>query len=242
MEKSNLIFLDTETTGRGPESRLCQVAYKFDGKESESLFKPPVPIEIEAMAVSHITNRMVENKESFLGSKMHQHLQEILSGDNILVAHNAEFDAEMLRRENLPIGKAIDTFKIAQYLDSEALIPRFSLQYLRYYFDLDVADAPAHNALGDVRVLEKLFDLLCDKMTTIPPDEEAIIQKMIDISAHPIFVKRFNFGKYRGELVGEVALRDSGYLRWLLEEKVKERDQGRENDANWIHTLEHYLK
>jgi DNA polymerase III epsilon subunit-like protein len=242
MDKTKLVFLDTETTGRGPESRLCQVAYKMGNEEFESLFKPPVPIEIEAMAVSHITNKMVKDKEPFLGSSMRQHLIEIFSTDNILVAHNAQFDLEMLKREQVEVKNFIDTFKLAHHTDQNGEIPRHSLQYLRYYFDLDVADAPAHQALGDVRVLEKLFEYLFQKMILKGGDEKEIIRQMIDISSRPVFVKRFSFGKYNGMLVEEVALSDPGYLRWLLGEKIKTRDNGEENDENWIYTLEHYLK
>lgn len=241
MKKTNLVFLDTETTGRGPEDRLCQVAYKFDGQEVEALFKPPLPIEIEAMAVTHITNKMVADKEPFLGSDIHKHLGDIFSSDNILVAHNAAFDADMLKRENLEARRIIDTHKIAQHLDTDATIPRYSLQYLRYYLDLDVENAPAHDALGDVRVLEKLFEKLFEKMISELSGEEKVIEKMLEVSAKPIFVKRFNFGKYRDMLVGEVAMNDPGYLRWLLEEKIKVRDGGGDNDENWIYTLEHYL-
>lgn len=242
MNKTNLIFLDTETTGREKKDRLCQVAFKFKGEEKEALFKPPIPIEIEAMAVSHITNRMVDGKESFLDSKMRRELEEIFSSENILVAHNASFDAEILQRENLKVGKIIDTHKIAQFLDEEGEIPKYSLQYLRYYFDLDVANAPAHNALGDVRVLEKLFDNFFAKMSVQFETEEKVIEKMIEISEKPILVKKFNFGKYNGERVSNVFQIDARYLGWLLDEKIKTRDQGGDNDENWIYTLEYYLK
>lgn len=240
MEKSKLVFLDTETTGIGPDGRLCQVAYKIDGEEFESLFKPPVPIEIEAMSVSHITNRMVEDKEPFIGSRMHKDLSRIFSEGHILIAHNASFDAEMLKRENIEVQNIIDTYKLVQHMDPEALIPKYSLQYLRYYFDLNVEDATAHNALGDIRVLEKLFSYYYDIMIK-EFEDDVVLEKMLNISSRPIFVKKFNFGKYSGMFVGEVAASDPGYLRWLLDQKTKARDKGEDNDENWIYTLEHYI-
>lgn len=242
MNKDKLIFLDTETTGAGSEDRLCQVAYNFRGKEFEALFKPPIPIGIEAMSVSHITNKMVEDKESFEGSQMKNDLKELLDNGNILVAHNAGFDVDMLKREGLEMPNVIDTLKIVQNLDEEAEIPKYNMQYLRYYFDLEVEDATAHDALGDIRVLEKLFDLLFKKMKERGGDEEAIIKEMIEISARPILIKKFNFGKHIGLKVAEVAQNDRGYLEWLLNEKIKVRDSGGENDENWIYTLEYYLK
>ncbi|MDH4330227.1 MAG: exonuclease domain-containing protein [Candidatus Moranbacteria bacterium] len=241
MNRNKLIFLDTETTGLGPDARLCQVAYKFNGEEKEFLFKPPVPIEIEAMSVSHITNRMVEDKEEFHQSETKKELENIFSEGNIMVAHNAKFDATILEREKLLIDNMIDTQKIAQHLDEEGEIPKYNLQYLRYYFDLDVRDAVAHNALGDVRVLESIFDYFFEKMIHNLEDEKRVIEEMILISSRPVLIKKFNFGKYAGEKVSDVAQKDTGYLRWLLGEKIKSREQGVENDEDWIHTLEYYL-
>ena len=241
MDKTKLVFLDTETTGIGADGRLCQVAYKFNGKESEALFKPPVPIEIEAMSVSHITNKMVADKEAFLDSQMQKDLQDLFSADNILVAHNAQFDVEILKRDQVEVKNIIDTFKIAQHLDVDGEVPKYNLQYLRYYYDLDVADAPAHDALGDVRVLEKLFNHLFARMEAEIGDEQKVLRDMLEISARPILIKKFNFGKYIGERVADVAQKDAGYLTWLFNQKVMARENGLENDENWIYSLDKYL-
>jgi DNA polymerase III epsilon subunit-like protein len=242
MDRTKLVFLDTETTGKKWDSRLCQVAYMANGQEFESLFKPPIPIEVEAMVVSHITNRMVEKEKPFIGSEMQKHLVDIFASGHILVAHNAAFDAEILKRENVEVGDMIDTFKLAHHLDEKAEIPRHSLQYLRYFLDLDVPGAQAHSAIGDVHVLMKLFNHFFEKMSLDHMDEKEIIRQMIEISSKPVFLKRFGFGKYSGVFVGDVALEDPGYLRWLLSEKKKARDNGEESDENWIYTLEHYIK
>ena len=241
MNRSNLVFLDTETTGIGADGRLCQLAYSFEGKEFEALFKPPVPIEIEAMSVTHITNKMVADKETFQGSQMKKDVENLFSGDNILVAHNAQFDAGILKREGLEIKNIIDTLKIAQHLDVDGDIPKYKLQYLRYYFDLDVENASAHDALGDVRVLERLFERYFQQMLIDLGTEEKVLQAMMEISARPVLIKKFNFGKYMGEKVSEVAKKDSGYLSWLFNQKVMARENGIENDEDWIFTLDKYL-
>lgn len=242
MNRDNLVFLDTETTGLGSDGRLCQVAYKFQGQEVESLFKPPIPIEIEAMSVTHITNKMVADKEGFEGSEMQKKLIEIFGEKNILVAHNAKYDAEILRKENVEVDMMIDTFKIAHYLDVDGEIPRYNLQYLRYYFDLEIENAVAHNAVGDIRVLEKIFELYFERMMNDLGDEEKVLIKMMEITSLPVLVKKFNFGKYNGEKVADVARMDRGYMEWLLGAKIKARDNEGDNDENWIYTLEHYLK
>lgn len=241
MDRKKLVFLDTETTGTGPDGRLCQIAYKFAGLEAAAMFKPPVPIEIEAMAIAHITNKMVTDKEPFIGSEMHKDLEQILAAGNILVAHNARFDADILEREGLAASKIIDTFKIAHHLDAEGKIPKYSLQYLRYYFDLEVENAPAHDALGDVRVTEKIFDHLFAEMKKTHGDEEKILRSMLEISAKPLLFKKFNFGKHNDRKVSEVAAEDAGYLAWLLNQKILARERGEDNDENWIYTLDYYL-
>ena len=243
MNKENLIFLDTETTGTEENDRICQVAYKFSGKDAEALFKPPVPISIDAMAVAHITNKMVDGKESFKGSAMEKDLKEILADEkNIFIAHNAKFDAEMLKREGVEVKKIIDTYKIAQHLDFDALIPKYNLQYLRYYFELEVGKVVAHDAMGDVIVLEKLFEQLFNMMFKAVPDEKKVLEEMLEVSAKPIMIKTVNFGKHKGEKVIDVAQNDPQYLEWLLNQKIQVRDQGGINDEDWIFTLEQCLE
>jgi exodeoxyribonuclease X len=242
MEISNLIFLDTETTGTGPEDRLCQIAFRMGDEEEEYLFRPPVPIQVEAMAVSHITNKMVADKEPFLGSEVHKKLKDVFSQDVILVAHNARFDIEMLKKEGLEVSRFIDTLKVAHHLDEECAIAKYSLQYLRYFLELEVEDVTPHNALGDVRVLEKLFKHLFEKMIVDSKKESQVIEEMLRVSSLPLLMKKFPFGKYVGLDVADVAKNDPGYLRWLLDKKIEERERGGAVDENWIHTFEHYLK
>ena len=242
MTKNNLIFLDTETTGLTPEDRLCRLAYTFQGKEFEALFKPPVPISIEAMSVTHITNRMVADKEVFAESRVKSELIHLLAEGNILVAHNARFDIDMLKREGVEVGKYIDTFKVAYALDEQGEIPRYALQYLRYYFDLDVSEATAHSALGDVRVLVAVFDFLFAKMMVVHQDEDRVIEEMITLSDKPLLFRTFTFGKYSGQSIKEVAANDQGYIAWLLNQKIMNRENGGEDDENWIYTLDYYLE
>jgi len=95
------IYLDTETTGNGPDDRLCQIAFKPEnGPAVCELFNPGKPISIDAMAVHHITNKMVEDKPPFRGSEVCDQLDELVADvDNVIVAHNAQFDMQMLHME-----------------------------------------------------------------------------------------------------------------------------------------------
>ena len=167
MNKENLLFLDVEATGLEREDRLVQVAYSYKKEEQEQMFKPENEgMCVRAMEVTHITNKHLVDKESFQGSDFYNKLEEILKKEEtIFVAHNAPYDIEMIEKENLKVNRSIDTYKIAQALDSEAKIPAYRLQYLRYHFGMEI-DASAHDALGDVRVLEVLFEKYYNEMIT----------------------------------------------------------------------------
>ncbi|MCD4676691.1 MAG: hypothetical protein K8S18_11960 [Desulfobacula sp.] len=225
------IFLDTETTGTEEKDRLCQLAYKTeDGDIVNELFKPPLPISIDSMCVHHITNEMVEDKPAFKDSKDHQKLVDLLNDDkNILVAHNAKFDVDMLEREGVHPKRVICTLKLARHLDPNGVIPRYSLQYLRYFLGIQI-EATAHDALGDILVLEKLFERLFFRMSKdIGP--KVVEDKMLEISSKPVLLTRMFFGKHKGKFFREIP---KDYMQWL---------SGQDDlDEDMRFTVEYYLK
>ncbi|MDP3999068.1 MAG: exonuclease domain-containing protein [bacterium] len=232
------IFLDTETTGNDLlNDRLCQVCYKTSDGIYSGFFKPPIPVSIKAMSITNITNKMLEDKEAFKDSAMKRDL-EVRLADGILVAHNAKFDCAMLEAEGMSVPRRICTFRVARHLDPENKIPEYNLSYLRYYLDLEVEGAYAHEAEGDVKVLYALFNRLLAKMIKEGLTEEKAIAEMLDVSSRPSLFKLFNFGKYKDKKIEEVAKTDRGYLEWMLSKKIEEGSQ----DEDWIHTLEYYLK
>lgn len=229
-----LIFLDTETTGTEEKDRLCQVAYKREKEVVNELFYPQMKIPPQVSAVCHITNKMLEGKPEFIGSETFIKLQKYLLNGDILVAHNAKFDIAMLEREGIKVPKHICTYKVARFLDKEAKLPSYGLQYLRYLLELEL-DVQAHDALGDIIVLEHVFKRLEKGMKEI--SKEDVYEKMIEISMNPMEIKRLAFGKHKGKLVTDAFLEDSGWFEWLYREKKKEELP----DEDWIYTLEKLL-
>jgi len=238
-----LLFLDTETTDITPNARLIQLAYKdtATGENINEYFKPPVSISFGAMAVHHITEKMIAEKPVFQGSPTQTKLIQLLK-DHILIAHNAAFDLKILSNENVEVGRYIDTLRLAKHL-----IPseQYKLQYLRYSLNLDESlPAPAipHDAMGDVIILESLFGYLSnviqEKFRLNGTDE--IIKKMLELTQTPVLLQTLTFGKYMNKTFQEVAAADRGYLEWLYasESKKPKPDQNEE----LVYTLEHYLK
>ncbi len=233
-----LVFLDTETTGIGPDDRLCQLAFVTEGETYNELFKPPIRIPAEASAVTHITNKMVADKPTFQDSLDYPRIKSLLEDPNtIMVAHNAQFDEAMLVREGIQPSQYICSLKVIRYLDKEAKFTQYKLQYLRYFLEIEI-EAAAHDALGDVLVLEKFFDYILEEMKKeTGGDEDTAIAKMIEISQNPSLLTSITFGKHNGKKIVEVARIDPGYLEWLLAQKI----QNPNGEEDWIYTLKFHL-
>jgi len=221
-----LIYLDLETTGLEETDRICSIGMLINDKEhwqtKEELIKPPRKISPEAMALHHITNEMVKASPSFNKSEAAAFLQEHNSVENTLVAHNAGFDLAMLAKEGLFWkGGVIDTLKCSRHLVEE--IDSFSLQYLRYELGLYRNEAEeamklgvtigAHRALSDAFHVMLLHRYL---------NETANDERLYELTVEPVLIKRFNFGKYKGHYLEEVAMQDAGYLHWMLEQNIDE--------------------
>lgn len=225
------VFLDTETTGTGTDDRLCQLAFKTDeGLIVNELYDPGMPISIDAMSIHHITNEMVQGKPRFRDSKEWSTLHNLLRDDQtVVVAHNAKFDIEMLKREGIDPQKVICTYKLVRYLDKNSAIPKYNLQYLRYFSNLQIeAEVQAHDALGDVLVLEALFKRVHAKAS----DEfgEQAIEQMVNISNNPLLYRKMPFGKHKGANMEDVPV---DYLRWLSRTDL---------DEDMAYTVRHFLK
>jgi len=147
-------IIDTETTGLGCYSKLVEfAALKFrDGKPVEAfntLVNPKMIIPQEVIKIHGITNEKVKNAPTI----------EIASydiynfiGDDILVAHNAPFDVDVLNRRLLfgLSNKYIDSLSIFRNAYN---LPKYRLDYIRSYFGIEIEQT--HRALDDVNMLYK---------------------------------------------------------------------------------------
>jgi exodeoxyribonuclease X len=218
MKLKEILFLDSETTQK-KDGRLVQLAtMKFgEVKPYVVTYKPAEPISIEAMVVHGITNEDVAGLLPFSFSDVEKDIVK----NSIVVAHNAPFDISVMGREGVPVGRFIDTLKVAHTLIDS---PSYSLQYLRYYLGLKVPKgAVAHDAGGDVIVLSLLFKYLYALMTGrmkgetgIDPTEDAVLSNMVEISSKPMLMKTMVFGKYKGETFETIKKIDKEYLEWVL--------------------------
>jgi DNA polymerase III alpha subunit (gram-positive type) len=236
-----IYFFDTETTGNTTKDYLCQLAIKERGVDEpllNSTYKPPVSIPIECTMIHHISNKMVAERPAFKDSPEYSMIKELFeSPDTIFVAHNAAFDAQILRNDGIEPSNLICTFKIIRTLDGDGKFAMHKLQYLRYALEMEL-NVPAHDALADVLVLEQLFAYeSIEAMAKWNVDEDAMLKEMMEITTQPLTIRQFDFGKYKGKTIAEVAATDPGYLSWLLDQKRNSEA----DEKDWIYTLQKHL-
>jgi len=222
------LLFDTETTGISDEDRIIQiglmVVHSKDNIEVyDELCSCDIDIKLESMEVHNITPDMIKDKEPFLNTNAYKKIQEFNNEENYLIAHNINFDLNMLKKEGFNNNYSlIDTLRCAKHLYPD--MPYHRLQYFRYALDLykieqNEADKlgvtiKAHDAIGDVLVMKLFLTKLVKRVMEDYPDFNPMV-KLAELTKTPVFIKTFKFGKYKGENIIEVARTDSGYLNWM---------------------------
>ncbi len=231
------ILFDTETTGNQESDRIIQIGAMIvhDKKNIEiidELCLAPVPISIEAMEVHNITPEVLLGKEPFLHTAFAQKIVEFNQKENYLIAHNIPFDLGMLQKEGFENHYTlIDTLRCAKHLLPNS--PSHRLQYLRYalgLYQIEQTEAntlgitiKAHDAIGDVLVMK----LLLSKLVRLVQEQHAQsnpMEKLAELTQTPVMIKTFKFGKYKDTEIADIATRDKGYLRWMMDNMDLDED------------------
>lgn len=218
-----LRIIDTETCGlQGGVVEVASVDIE-NGKivnPMSDLVRPDRPISYQAMAIHKITEEMVADKPWIEDVIPRYH------GSPYYVAHNASFDQRML--PELPDSEWICTVKLAR-----RLWPGIKYSNMGLYKSLKLevetpADLHHHRALFDCYITAALLLRIMEESGWTP-------DQMVTITGRPALVSTMAFGKYRGKPISEVAEKDPGYLRWMLN-NIKELT------PDLRMTLKHYLE
>jgi len=241
----DLIFFDIESTGLNVmRDRIVQIAlikYPKDGSspvELEMLINPGIPISEEAMNVHGITPDMLKNKPTF--KDVADQIFKFIGTADLAGYNSDRFDIPMLMEEfhrygyDLEIEKrrTIDVQKIFYKME-----PRTLKAALRFYCDKELEGA--HDALADVCATAEVLVGQLKKYEGVPyEDGDGFItpapvkndmksladfttdHRMVDVTQRlkldPDGEIVFNFGKYTGQRVKDVLIKEPQYCQWIL--------------------------
>ena len=191
----NFVVFDTETTGLAPSRdriiELAAVKFKdgFPVETFHTFINPERSIPEEASRINKICDKDVENAPVI--GKVIESFDSFV-GDNILVAHNLEFDLKFIYYSGSDIltgtNRLIDTLeqakkllkspKIKYDIESETYGKDYDSDYDVYDYQLDtlcnyyhIPLASHHSALSDAYATGKLFlRLVFEKQETMPTE------------------------------------------------------------------------
>ena len=241
MSKEKLIFFDTETTDTQSKD-LMQLAIITENPNIwlNMFFKPLQEISFGAMAVHNITPEDVKDLNTFENAKLPTEgidpefkdstlveYLNFLAKKYVWVAHNSDFDVEVMQKKGIEIPNVICTLKVARNAlttEEGRDLESYKLQYLRYYLGLykteDKEHVKAHDALSDVYFLRDLYKYL-------ESNTKLNIENMMLITKQPQVMREMSFGKYMGRTFEEIERVDREYLEWLVE------SMGDKPDLQW---------
>lgn len=227
-----LVFIDVETTGLETEDRICSLALIVvdDSKVTSTyeLVNEGKKISSKASSINHITNEMIIDKPKLKDSEVFKYLENLNIPETTIIGHNVKFDLEKLVFSGFIFkGKIIDTLKVSKHLIPEC--ESYALQYLRYELKLykqELESITPHNALSDAKVVKALYEYLLDIVT---------LDDMYELSFKNVLLQKFEFGKYQGKYIEEIAMYDRGYLEWMLANVM-------DLDEDLRYSIDYYLR
>ena len=168
-ENLSYVIVDIETTGLDPvNDEIIEIgAIKVAGKEIKDVFnmlsKPEKKLPPNITDLTGITPEMLEN-EPPIKPVMAKFADFI--GNNILIAHNAEFDISFLRNKMKKwLNKDIENFVICTLIISRDILPNLEthkLPTIGRYFGLETANR--HRAIGDSTLTYEIWLKFLDKL------------------------------------------------------------------------------
>jgi exodeoxyribonuclease X len=236
------IFLDTETARLlneiKPEENIkdiiIQLSYIVIDEEigfSKPVYvadvqtNPGCIISFTTMTVHHTTQEMLEGRPNVKDTEEYRYLKEMVeSGEYVFVAHNANFDAEVLKMVGIDVKKhceIIDTLRISEIINDQTglKLEMNKLRYIIYFYGLykkkqklldmyGLSDKNSyHEAISDI--VDCILVYLHFKN-----EFKATNEHMIYLSNNPVQLKYVPFGSNRGKLFEDLLYNS---LKWYAE-------------------------
>lgn len=187
----------------------------------QELHKPidrPIPPKVES--ICYITNKMVEDKPTFIDSS--DVFRSVVEGykSGYLIAHNHFYDMRVLQNHGIDTldYQWICTWRMAKKLfNGMTDIAETNLPYLRFALELDVPiEMYCHRAGNDSFITGRLLEVLVELMesSNLLNVDEPYGPQILEWAAAPIIYERMPFGKHKNELMTEVP---KSYWKWAMQ-------------------------
>lgn len=202
-DKPCFAIVDLETTGGSPrDERITELAiFRFDGQDvvdkMVTLVNPERKIQDFVVKLTGITDSMVARAPKF--HEVAKRVVEITQ-DCILVAHNADFDYRVLRKEFKTLGYDFNVNSLCTVKLSKKLIPdlpSYSLGKLCKNVGIPVSNR--HRAEGDAYATVQLFKMLLQKDT----NREILLQT---VTRYDVVLKKEKVTQIIGDLPNKVGV------------------------------------
>lgn len=259
LSEINFVFFDTETTGdnRNKDDKPIEAAFikwnptKGLSKETkEWLIDPGMLIHPSAMAVHGIYN------EELVGKPKLESLQpeiENFCKNTVIVAHNIDFDLEMLPFLKDESYTKLDSLKFAhkvytigQKNEDGHDLRSYKLQEIKHWLKqkTDTMGKDSHRAIADILVLKDVFSSMLQEFYKKENKQDATWSDFIEFIQRPVLVEVFPIGnKYKDknilEAIREEKAKGGNYFEWILDQdkigKMKLQDDLK-------YSIEYHLK
>ncbi len=225
-----ICFFDLETTGTQVASdRIVEISILKVTPDQEEILKtwrvnPGIPIPPEVTAIHGISNEDVADKPSF--KELAREIEQFIQGADLAGYNSNRFDLPLLAEEFLRVDIDFDLGN-RKSIDVQGIFfkkePRTLEAAYKFYCNKSLENA--HSAEADTiatyEVLKSQLDRYEDleNNMNVLSDFSAPSQGYADFAGFLRFNKEgkeiFSFGKYKGQVVEDVLLKDQGYFAWI---------------------------
>ena len=224
-----LCVFDIESTGVNVVHdrivELCVLRVQPDGSETVKTWRvnPGIPIPVAATAIHGISNEDIANAPAF--QQILPELLPLLQGSDLAGYNSNKFDIPMLAEELLRAGsdfdlsqcRSVDVQNIFHKKEQRTLSAAYA-----FYCQADLKNA--HTAEADVRATYEVLKAQLERYPDLPKEVPALsdfstMHRAADFAGFITFDaeghEQFSFGKYKGQRVSHVLMKDPGYYSWL---------------------------
>ncbi|MDO4225031.1 MAG: exonuclease domain-containing protein [Bergeyella zoohelcum] len=224
-----LCTFDLETTGTNiGKDRIVEICilkvYPDASRESRTWrVNPEMPVPKEASLVHGIYDEDLKDAPTF--REIAPKIMEMISGADLAGFNSNRFDVPLLAEELLRAGVDFDLAKF-KLIDAQVIFHKMEPRNLSaaYQFYCGKELINAHSAEADVNATFEILDAQVAHYQDLPNDiaflsEISYHNKSADLAGFIGFDEQgqeiFTFGKYKGQRVKEVFLKDVGYYGWI---------------------------